>query len=297
MSLKKFVVKRLNEYSFKSKEARFVAAMQRINNDEVLKVDIEGDEVNFAHTGHLGDIIYSLPAVYKLAEGRKINYYFHLNRTFQYPNRMSHPNGNILMTEKNVELIQPLLLHQPEINKCEAYSGQPIHYELDIFRKYPFDYRMGSIARWYFIIYGINSDLGKSWLTVTPDTSVSDAIIVARSSRYHTPGISYSFLKKYPRVVFVGLPAEYEEMKSAIPNLEYKPVKNYFELAAVIAGGKFFIGNQSSPFAVAEGLKVKRVLEMYYQVPNVMVEGANGYDFCMQPQFEKIVANLYEQKF
>jgi len=295
MSLKRFIRKHINEYSFKKKEARFIAAMQNINNNDVLKVVIEGDEINFAHTGHLGDIIYSLPAVFKLAAGKKINYFFHLNRTFTYPYQMSHPNGNILMTEKNVELISPLLLNQPGINKCEAYAGQHIHYELDIFRKYPFDYRMGSIARWYFIIYGINADLGKAWLKATPDTSYSDAIVIARSSRYRTPGISYSFLKKYPRLVFVGLPAEYEEMKATLPNLEYRPVKDYMELASVIAGARFFIGNQSSPFAVAEAIKAKRVLEMYYQVPNVLVEGPDGYDFCMQPQFEKIVGMLYNE--
>jgi hypothetical protein len=295
MSLRKYLRAQLNAYSFKNKESRFIAGIQQIDNAAVLNVTIEGDEVNFAHTGHLGDIIYSLPAAIKLAAGRKINYYFHLNEPYPYATKIAHPAGNVLMTEKTAALLTPLFLNQSYINKCEIYSGQHIHYELADFRKYPFDYRMGNIARWYFIIYGINADLGKPWLMAKPDTSVSNAIILARSSRYRTPGISYSFLKKYPRIVFVGIPSEYEEMKLAVPNLEYRPVKDYLELASVIAGGKLFIGNQSSPFAVAEALKVKRVLEMYYQVPNVMVEGANGYDFCMQPQFEKIVADLYEQ--
>jgi hypothetical protein len=64
-------------------------------------------------------------------------------------------------------------------------------------------------------------------------------------------------------------------------------------MASIISGSKFFIGNQSFPFSIAEGLKAKRVLEVYYRAPNIIVEGANGFDFCYQPQFEKIVANLF----
>ncbi|MEK7224455.1 MAG: hypothetical protein AAB221_02085, partial [Bacteroidota bacterium] len=60
----------------------------------------------------------------------------------------------------------------------------------------------------------------------------------------------------------------------------------------VIAGCKFFIGNQSFPFALAEALKVKRALELCFECPNVIPEGENAYDFVYQPQFEKIVRQL-----
>jgi hypothetical protein len=294
MSLKKYLRSQLDEFSFKRKEAKFIEQLQQIDNNAVLNVNIEGDEVNFSHNGHLGDIIYSLPAAFTLAQGKKINYYLRLNLPFSFSTKkLQHPNGNILLTEQNLRLISPLLLHQPEINSCDTYSGQHIHYDLGSFRNYPFDFRMGSISRWYFMIYGINADLGKAWLTADPDTSVNNAIVLGRSSRYRAPGINYSFLKKYPRIVFVGLPAEYDEMKLSIPNLEYRTVKDYLELATIIAGCKFFIGNQSFPFSIAEALKVKRVLEVFYQAPNVIVEGADGYDFCIQPQFEKIVSSLY----
>jgi hypothetical protein len=64
----------------------------------------------------------------------------------------------------------------------------------------------------------------------------------------------------------------------------------------VIAGGRFFIGNQSFPFSIAESLKVKRLLEVYYLAPNVTVYGNKGFDFCAQPQFEKLVSDLWEGK-
>jgi hypothetical protein len=282
------------EYDVRQKQARFKNGLQNlsaISNPP----DIVGDEINFSHSGHAGDIIYSIPAMIALAEGRKINLYLTLyqpNRDFT--KKMKHPNGSVMLTEKSVELIAPLILAQNEFILCESHQGQQIHYNLTDFRNLPFDYRMGSIARWYFLTYGISADLGKPWLKVVPDESVKDSIVLARSSRYHTPGISYSFLNKYADIVFVGMKEEFEEMKKEIPGLTFRPVKQFLEMASIIAGSKLFIGNQSFPFSLAEALKVKRVLEVFPLIPNVVVEGEYAYDFCYQPQFEKIIKKLLD---
>lgn len=250
-----------------------------------------GEDVHFKHSGHTGDIIYSLPAVFSLAKNKNIHLYLNVNE--ESNNRsLSHPLGSVMLTEKIVELLRPLLLHQPQIKSCDIYNGQPINYDLDLFRQYPFNYKIGNIARWYFLTFGINADLGKLWLQVPANTSLNDTIVIARSRRYRNPAIDYSFLNRYPNLVFVGLEEEYLDMKKMLPKIQYGPVKNFLELASIIAGSRFFIGNQSFPFSLAEGLKVKRMLEVYHQSPNVVVEGANGYDFCYQPQFEKLVADL-----
>ncbi len=115
---------------------------------------------------------------------------------------------------------------------------------------------------------------------------------MARSFRYRAPGIRYDFLKSHPNITFVGLKEEYEDMKTVIPGLKYRAVQDFLELAKIIAGCKFFIGNQSFPFAVAEGLKVPRALELCFECPNVIPEGPNAYDFLYQPQFEKVVKQL-----
>lgn len=283
-------------YNANQKERQFINGL--VNAAGVLTDPvIEGDEISFSHSGHAGDIIYSIPTMYALAAGRKINLYLELNK----PNRdftktMRHPNGNVMLNEKSVQLFAPLLLAQKDFIRCEALTNQKVHYDLTAFRELPFDYRMGSITRWYFLTYGISSDLGKPWLQVTPDASFNNAVVIARSSRYRTPKIEYGFLQKYPRVVFVGMPDEFADMQKQIPNLTYQPVNNFLELAEVIAGSKLFIGNQSFPFSLAEALKVKRVLEVFPQCPNVLVEGANAFDFCYQPQFEKIISDLLDHE-
>ena len=161
-----------------------------------------------------------------------------------------------------------------------------------MFRAFPFDYQKGNIARWYFNIFATSYDLSKPWIKVNPDESVKGKIVIARSIRYNAPDVDYSFLQKYNNVIFVGLPEEYELMKKAIPKLKYKQTDDFLSLARIIAGADFFIGNQSFPFALAEALKVPRILESYYLSPNVIPEGENAYEFSFQPQFEFLVKKL-----
>lgn len=277
---------RQKEQSFKNGLAAVPQVLQPLT-------PIIGDTVHFKHTGHAGDVIYSIPAMKALAKGKKICLYFELNQPNRdFTKQMRHPNGHVMLTEKSVELFQPLMQQQPEIVDFAAWKGEPIHYDLTAFRSFPFDYRMYSIARWYFLTFAVTADLGKPWLQITPNHRFADKIVIARSSRYHALDISYSFLSKYNNLFFVGVQEEYETMKKEIPNLQYQPVADFAELAAIIAGCKLFIGNQSFPFSLAEALKVPRILEVYYQCPNVVPEGPNAYDFCYQPQFEKIVSDL-----
>lgn len=272
----------------------YIRSLKKVSTPELSPV-LEVDTVHFKHFGLIGDIIYAIPAMQALAQGRKIHLHLQINQKSLYKKGMNHQNKDKILTEKSVELLAPLLLTQPNFTVCDILTDQRIDFDLDYFRKYPFDYNKGHICRWYFQTFGITSDLGRPWLQVEPHAEFKNEIIVARSFRYRAPGISYAFLKDFTNITHVGLKEEFEDLKKEIPDLKYKPVNNFLELAAVIAGCKFFIGNQSFPFAVAEALKVKRVLEVYFECPNVIPEGKDAYDFCYQPQFEKIVALLNNQ--
>lgn len=252
------------------------------------------DAVHFKHFGLLGDVIYAIPAMKALAGNKKIQLHLSVTEKSLYSKNMKHANKDKILTEKNVAMLAPLLLSQPGFGSCDILADQKIDYDLDEFRKYPFDYNTNHICRWYFHMYGITADLSKPWLSVQPDESFRNEIVIARSFRYRAPGISYDFLKEYPHTTFVGMKEEYEDLKKAIPGLKHKQVSDFLELAQVIAGCKFFIGNQSFPFALAEALKVKRALELCFECPNVIPEGENAYDFVYQPQFEKILRQLDE---
>ncbi|MCB0284688.1 MAG: hypothetical protein KDF60_19045 [Calditrichaeota bacterium] len=282
--------------AFFKEEARkklFIRALQDLPQPE-LYPKIEPGVVHFKHFGLIGDIIYAIPAMKALAHGSKIHLHLLINQKSLYKKNMNHPNQGKILTERSVKMLSPLLLAQPDFSVCDILKDQRVDYDLDEFRKYPFDYNTNHICRWYFHMYGITADLSKPWLSVKPDISMNSEIVIARSFRYRAPGIDYSFLQEYPNLTFVGLKEEYEDMKKLVPSLKYRPVKDFLELAQVIAGCRFFIGNQSFPFALAEALKVKRALEVYFYCPNVIPEGEDAYDFCYQPQFEKIVKELNE---
>ena len=248
----------------------------------------------FKHSGNSGDIIYSLPAVFELAKAGTATFSIELNRKLKDVVGF-HPLGNVMMNARVAQMLTPLLLHQPRIEAVSVYNNEAVDYNLDLFRDYSFPLDRGSIVRWYFYVYGITADTSKPWLEAPKDDYYSNAIVIARSHRYQSPVVDYSFLKRYANLIFIGVPEEYESMKQMLPDIVYKPVSDFLEMATIINSCRLFIGNQSFPFSIAEGLKVKRLLEVYYKAPNVIVEGKGANDFMYQPQFEYAVKRLLSE--
>lgn len=271
----------------------FAEKLSRITQPD-LTINSNKPVINFKHSGNAGDIIYSLPALITLSKGKKANLYLRTNQPGNY-GKNPHPLGGLMLNDKIVEMLQPLLLQQDYINDCSVFSGtEIIDFDMDKVRDYPWSFSRGDLARLYFMVFNAHYDLQKPWLHAVPDSSFNNSIVLARSQRYNAPGIDYSFLKKYSNIYFVGVETEYQLMKAQIPELQFIKVKNFLEMASVIAGSKLFIGNQSFPFSLAEAQKTNRLLEVYFQCPNVITTGNNGYDFCFQPQFEKLVKDRYE---
>lgn len=265
--------------------------------DTIAKITAESKasgHLNVLHSGNAGDIIYSLPTLKKMHEltGAPINFYLRLNQPLILSGYLSHPMGNVMLNEKMAAMLSPLIEAQEYINSCLIYDDQKIHIDLDVVRSKTISVSSGNIARWYSYFTGVTPELWKSWLTVQPDKSYADTIILARSERYRNPAINYSFLQGYNNIAFVGVKSEYDEMKKIVPNIEWVQVADFYQLAAIIAGCRFFIGNQSLPYAIAEGLKTPRILEVYSKMANVIPEGENGYEFYFQNHFEELVHRL-----
>jgi hypothetical protein len=247
----------------------------------------------FLHSGNCGDIIYALPTILTLKKNGKASIFLNINPKKVHEVYLTA--DYVSFNEGMAKMLMPLLLFQPEIVKCEIFNGQNIDYDLDIFRSYTFFQDRGSICRWYFYIFGISAPLYNPWLVAPKDMSVSDCIIIARSKRYRNPLIDYSFFKKYPNIIFIGIEEEYDDIKLMIPSIKWRKVVDFLEMASLINGCKFFVGNQSFPFSLAEALKVDRLLEVYYKMPNVIVEGSGANDFMYQLQFESLVESLYNK--
>lgn len=252
------------------------------------QLDFQGP-VHFKHSGNAGDIIYALPSVFSISKDSRAKLLLYPDQHTVYNKGTYHPYGSVMLTRSVIEKLKPLLLHQPQIASCDIFEGQKVDVDLDLFRKFPLFKGQGNIARWYFHIFGINADLGQAWLTAPKVAGFENTIIIARSHRYRNPQISYNFLQQYPSLGFIGLREEFEDMRQHLPSIQHIQVNDFLEMASIINSCQLFIGNQSFPYAIAEAMKVKRVLEVCYYCPNVSPEGINGFDFCYQAQFQKVV--------
>lgn len=249
--------------------------------------------VTCKHSGNAGDVIYSLPAARILGGARGVSLKLALDVPLQ--DRMilaGHPLGGVQLNRKMYDMLAPLLAAQEYIRELDAYDGGSVDYDLDSFRDSPLQLDRIGISRWYFHMFGLAGDLSLPWLKVVPDESFAETIIVSRSFRYRNVSLDYGVLKNYGEVAFAGLPDEVEDMRKQLPSVRWVEVKDFLELARMIAGSRLFIGNQSFPFSLAEGLKVRRILEADPGSPNVVPTGENAYDVLFQKQLEHVLAKL-----
>ncbi len=205
-----------------------------------------------------------------------------------------HPFGNNFLSDDSVKKILPLLKKQNYLNKVEVYENQNIDIDLNFFRELPYNFNMDSV-RWYFHLVGIYANPEESWIEIKEESKFKDYIVILRSLRRQNKYINYSFLSKYKNVLFIGLKNEFDDLKKQINNLEFYDCGDFMELATIIKHAKLFIGNLSFGYALAEAIKVPRLLESFPDFPLVYPNGKFAFDFYFQNHFEKLVSTLYSK--
>ena len=250
-------------------------------------------EISFLHYGHLGDIINSLPVIKEISKKKQCSLYIQKNKLIpRHVVSKDHPFGSVYLTEKSILKMLPLLRQQEYLKNVEIYSNQKIDIDLNFFRELPINFNIDSV-RWYFHLTGNFPDLSKKYLEVNNHEKFKDYIVVMRSLRRQNKFINYSFLSSYKNIVFIGLKNEFDDLKTKINNLEYFDSRDFLELAMIIKNSKLFIGNLSFGYALAEALKVPRLLESAPNFPLVYPNGENAYDFYFQNHFEELTKKLY----
>lgn len=253
---------------------------------------IENNKVlNFLHSGHIGDLIYALPVIKKLSENHTCNLFIGINKIFTNEKYKNHTSAGVLINDRIFNYALPLIGKQKYLNKVQKYIDQKIDINLDLFRDMPG--KPSNTSKWYFHITGVHADLYKPFLDTQEHDKIKNKIVISRSLRNKNTFIDYSFLNDFcDQLIFIGLKDEYLDLKKVIPELKHYDPLDFFEMSQIIKSSKFFLGNQSSPFAIAEGLKVPRLLENTYDVHDVEPTGGNCYDFFYQTHFEKFFYKL-----
>lgn len=182
-----------------------------------------------------------------------------------------HPPGvecRVITDETIAQMIELLKL-QPYLSDVAPYNNETIDYSLskfaDIFACYD------HIVNWHLKAFGVHFDTTKPWLFNIKPLHTND-IVINNTFRERDVPPDWQILEGYlDKCVFVGFEHEYERFKKEMAlNIPWHPTKSILELAQVICGSNLFIGNQSLAFALAEAMKVPRILELHHHCPSSM---------------------------
>lgn len=248
------------------------------------------------HSGNLGDIVYSMPAMKVLGFG---TYYLG-------PEIRLNPKPDLResMTPKVVKNIGPLLMSQTYVRSAFYVDKMPIvNFDLNLFRNFAApDKNLVTQALDACCLSAetfFNDRM--PWLDIDPIV-FKRGVVVHRSYRWRNPHFPWGELvQRFRReMIFVGTPEEHASFTSDFGPVPHAPTKNLLELARIIAGCHLFIGNQSCPYAIAEGLKVNTVQETYPQLANCLFKRPNaiyGRDkFVYVPELKHLPPNPRRKK-
>lgn len=299
LTLKKYFYKYTNEkkYFDIKEEVSHLSKKNKLRPEFVNQLNLiqqnlkNNKEINFIHSGHIGDIIYALPVIQKISESHSCNLYINIGKSTDQK-AYKHISGDVYINDRLYSKLLPLLKKIDYLENIDQYTNQRVDVNLDLFRDFPFELNFITV-RWYSHLTGVFPDFSKVCLKVEPHPIIKNKIVIIRSFRVRNSFVDYSFLKKYNNLLFVGLRDEYEDIKKSVPNLEFYDAEDFYELAQIIKASKFYLGNQSFGFALAEIMKVPRLLEAYSDFPVVHPIGENAYDFYFQEHFEMLFEKLY----
>ena len=220
---------------------------------------------SYLHSGDLGDIIFALPIIRKLGAGPL---YF----TSGFGTREA-------MTEPRINFIRPVLLAQPYVTAVEAHKGQKVSHDFTGFREgYVTDVPVGVIQNRHVAPFA-RADFKTPWLSFA-DAPQHGRPVFSRTERYNNPdgeALWRKIVARCPNALFVGTKAEHERFEATFKaGSELVPISTGLDTARAIAGASIFCGNQSFANSIAEGMKIKRIVEHCVKQPDAFWPDENA---------------------
>ena len=224
----------------------------------------------FYHSGDTGDVIYGAVAIKALGGGI----------LYLGPEIRHQDNVRDAMTPAKADSLGLLLKHQAYIEDVIFTETMPMDIDYDLnqmrstFKSPDWNPRMNLIDCHLKQFKLSLSHGNEPWLHVAPDPRTDGRIVISRTERYRNDQFKWRMVLEMhgSRLVFIGLPHEHQDFVARYGNVEYLPTPNLLDVARLIYGADLFIGNQSCPRAIAEGLKVPCIMEGCSYVPNCNFE-------------------------
>jgi hypothetical protein len=240
----------------------------------------------YKHSGTAGDTIYSLAVVKQMGGG-----YFKVGienlgnvlEEYGYKSTDIDPAHVGRYTDADYDMLVPLITRQSYITGVSKwYKGDaPVGMDLDKFRGVMYRTFEGNILEAYFRTFDLpitDTLQTDTWLEADPQRLAP--IVVALSPRYRNGQSTDDNFKRLAveaqldkNGVFLGTPKEHAEFVALTGvNIPYHPVKDFLEMANIIAGADLFLGNQGLAYSIAVGLGKDSVLDIHKVKPEALRE-------------------------
>lgn len=263
------------------------------------------------HSVNPGDLIACMGAIKKFYDvtKRKPIVSQHVGMLASYYQGAVHPTLNengqaVCCNDRMWGMLKPLIESQYYVHSFEKYAGQQIDLDFDVIRGKTFvNLPNGMIQSWIVFAYpDLATDLTKPWITIEGkcpkhiEKQVKGKIIINFTERYRNTMMDYFYLKNYQSdLVFAGTEKEHwlfcNQWQLDIPRLQDK---DFLEYAHALKMCRFFLGNQSTGWNLAEAMKIPRVVEVCSYAANCQPGiGENSYGYLHQVGNEYYFRKLY----
>lgn len=175
--------------------------------------------------------------------------------------------------------LEPLLLSQGYVKGLHEHQDEEVHWNAGEFRTQHETTR--SLAHAHLAHYRgqknlppITVNFAMPWITgIHPDSRSSGRIVINRTSRYQNPHFRWNAIVSHygNALLFIGTQEEHSAFTRQFGEVEWQPTRDLLDAAEWICGSAMFIGNQSACYAIAEGMKHRRLLEVCLYQPDVLV--------------------------
>lgn len=230
--------------------------------------------INFITGGAIGDVIHQLYIVKNLCEinNDKANLFL-VDSSYQIEHCIDYHTS----LEKTYKDLYNLIIHQKYINCFRILPKTDVGHFL---KKTDFinlaKWRVAKYENWSNLLskeYNFKIPEEYPWIFLNKKIeNLSNTNVIHRSTRRHNNEFDWNkCIESFSGdTIFISSnEQEYVDfcrVNSTIPFYKYEDI---YDLALILNSCKLFIGNQSSPFALANGLDILRVCELYY----------NSYEF------------------
>ena len=260
----------------------------------------------FSHSGRIGDVLFSLPFCRAVAamSGRD-RFRFHL-KTGTVAEKL-RPGGfretMRLLDASGAELLRPLLERQPFIEGVSISGGLPEGaFDLDLFRIQACIPLWGNALPLYYLPLApwlaTSPDLSRPWLFGGRKVDLGGkSVALFATERFRRPGFSFSFLEPFrDEILFLGTDGEHAAFENAFFPVEHRRIGNFADALDTLCSVRLAIGNQTGLFAVAEALKIPRLMLVSDIDPNVVPCGG-AFQFLYETTSAETTFCAFRERF